>query len=178
VDFTRVLADDIVLRLVQSTDAIALAAAFQANRVHLSPWEPVRSEEFYTAPGQRRAIENRLTEFESGTAVPLVLATEETVVGLLTLSSIVRGALQNAHVGYWVDERAQGAGLMTAAVGAAVSIAKDDLELHRLEAATLLHNTASQRVLEKNGFESYGTARAYLQIAGHWQDHRMFQRIL
>jgi ribosomal-protein-alanine N-acetyltransferase len=33
-------------------------------------------------------------------------------------------------------------------------------------------------VLEKNGFEAYGTARAYLHIAGQWQDHRMYQRIL
>ena len=67
---------------------------------------------------------------------------------------------------------------MTAAVGAAVNIAKHDLGLHRLEAATLVHNTASQLVLEKNGFVSYGVAPAYLRIAGQWQDHRMFQRIL
>lgn len=177
-DFARVLADGVVLRPVQSSDAAALAAAFQANRVHLAPWEPVRSEEFYTVPGQLWAIERRLQEFEAGTALPLVLAGDEIIVGLLTLRSIVRGAFQNAHVGYWIDRRAQGAGLMTGAVGANVGIARDELGLHRLEAATLVRNTASQRVLEKNGFESYGTARAYLQIAGQWQDHRMFQRIL
>ena len=67
---------------------------------------------------------------------------------------------------------------MTAAVAAAGDIAKDELGLHRLEAATLVHNVASQRVLEKNGFEAYGTAREYLQIGGQWQDHRMYQRIL
>jgi ribosomal-protein-alanine N-acetyltransferase len=67
---------------------------------------------------------------------------------------------------------------MTAAVGAAVKIAKHDLGLHRLEAATLVRNSASQRVLEKNGFVSYGMAPAYLRIAGQWQDHRMFQRLL
>lgn len=67
--------------------------------------------------------------------------------------------------------------LTTRVVGAAVGIARDELGLHRLEAATLVHNTASESVLEKNGFESYGTARAYLQIAGQWRDHRMFQRI-
>lgn len=177
-DFTRALADGVVLRPVQASDAVALAAAFQANRVHLAPWEPVRADEFYTASGQRQAIARRLTEFESGAALPLVLADDETIVGMLTLSSIVRGAFQNAHVGYWIDRRAQGAGLMTAAVGAAVGIAKDGLGLHRLEAATLVHNTASQRVLGKNGFESYGTASEYLQIAGQWQDHRMYQRIL
>jgi ribosomal-protein-alanine N-acetyltransferase len=32
-------------------------------------------------------------------------------------------------------------------------------------------------VLEKNGFERIGIARQYLQIAGAWQDHLLFQRI-
>nr|WP_315850337.1 GNAT family protein [Arthrobacter woluwensis] len=51
------------------------------------------------------------------------------------------------------------------------------LGLHRLEAGTLLHNTASQRVLLKNGFTVFGTAPRYLRIQGRWQDHRLFQRL-
>ena len=108
----------------------------------------------------------------------MVLSAKGSIVGLLTLSSIVRGAFQNAHVGYWLAQSAQGTGLMTAAVVSAIKVARDHLGLHRLEAATLVHNVASQRVLEKNGFEAYGTAHAYLRIAGLWQDHRMYQRIL
>ena len=177
-DFSCEISNGIVLRPVEQTDAQPLAAAFQANRAHLAPWEPVRDDEFYTVEGQRGLMTRRRAELDSGTALPMVLAREETVLGLLTLSSIVRGAFQNAHVGYWVDHAAQGTGLMTAAVAAAMKIAKEDLGLHRLETATLLHNTASQRVLEKNGFEAYGTARGYLRIAGEWQDHRMYQRIL
>ncbi len=49
--------------------------------------------------------------------------------------------------------------------------------LHRVEAAALLHNTASQRVLERNGFARIGMAPAYLSIAGRWQDHLLFQLI-
>jgi [ribosomal protein S5]-alanine N-acetyltransferase len=30
-------------------------------------------------------------------------------------------------------------------------------------------------VLEKNGFEPIGLSRSYLQIAGHWRDHMLFQ---
>nr|WP_217509624.1 GNAT family protein [Pseudarthrobacter sp. C4D7] len=178
VDFTRELAEGILLRPVQAADSSALAAAFQANRTHLAPWEPVRAEEFYTVEGQREVISRRLADRDSGTALSMVLAREDGVVGLLTLSSIVRGAFQNAHVGYWVSQSVQGRGLMTAAVAAGVDIAQSGLGLHRLEAATLVHNVASQRVLEKNGFEAYGTARAYLRIAGRWQDHRLYQRIL
>ena len=177
-DFSCVIAEGVVLRPVRASDAEALAAAFQENRSYLAPWEPVRLEEFYTVQGQRDVVERRLVELDSGTALPMVLAQHDGIVGLLTLSSIVRGAFQNAHVGYWISRTAQGKGLMTAAVAAAVNISQAALGLHRLEAATLVHNTASQRVLEKNGFVAYGTAPDYLRIAGRWQDHRMYQRIL
>ena len=49
--------------------------------------------------------------------------------------------------------------------------------LHRLEAGTLLHNLASQRVLEKNGFERFGLARKLLRINGEWRDHVLFERL-
>ena len=50
-----------------------------------------------------------------------------------------------------------------------------ELGLHRVEAGTLVHNRASQRVLERNGFVRYGLAPQYLRIAGRWQDHVLFQ---
>lgn len=40
---------------------------------------------------------------------------------------------------------------------------------------TLIDNEASQRVLLKNGFVQYGRAPEYLEIAGRWQEHLLFQ---
>lgn len=177
-DFSCSLADGIVLRSAEESDAESLTAAFRLNRQHLAPWEPVRTELFYTVEGQREVTARQRAELEAGTALPMVLARGDEILGMVTLSSIVRGAFQNAHVGYWIDQASQRRGVMTAAVGAAIDVARDMLGLHRLEAATLVHNIASQRVLENNGFEAYGTARAYFRIAGQWQDHRMYQRIL
>ena len=52
-----------------------------------------------------------------------------------------------------------------------------DLGLHRVQAETVLANVASQRVLDRAGFERYGLAPGHLRIAGRWQDHLMFQRL-
>jgi [ribosomal protein S5]-alanine N-acetyltransferase len=41
----------------------------------------------------------------------------------------------------------------------------------------LLDNLASQRVLDKNGFERIGIARRYLRIDNCWQDHILFERL-
>jgi ribosomal-protein-alanine N-acetyltransferase len=50
-------------------------------------------------------------------------------------------------------------------------------DLHRLEAATLLDNHASQAVLRRTGFTLIGRAPGYLRIAGRWRDHLLFQRL-
>ena len=94
--------------------------------------------------------------------------------GRINLNSIIRGAFQNASVGYWVSESRAGRGLAAAAVAEAVGTAFGELGLHRLDAATLLHNTPSQRVLARNGFRPFAVAEAYLKIAGRWQDHILF----
>jgi [ribosomal protein S5]-alanine N-acetyltransferase len=88
----------------------------------------------------------------------------------------VYGPLRSANLGYWVDASRNGRGLATRAVAAAVEQAFGPLGLHRLQAGTLVDNVASQRVLEKNGFELIGLARNYLHIGGAWRDHLLYQR--
>ena len=65
-------------------------------------------------------------------------------------------------------------GLMTEAVGTTLPFVFDTLDLHRIHAAFLPNNTASRRVLEKNGFVEEGYAQNYLQIDGRWEDHVLF----
>jgi ribosomal-protein-alanine N-acetyltransferase len=174
----RQLGDDVTLRLLRASDAAELAAAYVRNRAHLAPWEPVRPDEFYTEEWQAADIASRLAPSESGEVYPLALFEGATVVGRLTLSRIVRSSFQSAGLGYWIDGERTGRGLATAAVSEALAVARDELGLHRVEASTLLHNLASQRVLLKAGFQQIGMAPRYLQIAGAWQDHNLYQAIL
>jgi ribosomal-protein-alanine N-acetyltransferase len=99
------------------------------------------------------------------------------VVGRVTVDNIIRGVLQTSTLGYWVDREHLGRGLATSMVEFAVGTARQH-GLHRVEAGTLLHNEPSQAVLRRAGFEQYGMAPKFLFIAGSWQDHALFQRIL
>lgn len=168
----------VTLRSLARDDAPALSDAYRINRAHLEPWDPARSESFFTVSGQQAEVDNVLASHEAGTGLPLVLADGTRIIGRVNLSGIIRGAFESANLGYWIDARYAGRGLMTAAVDTAVQIARDQLRLHRLQAGTLLHNAASQSVLRKCGFTEFGMAPDYLRIAGRWQDHRLFQRIL
>lgn len=166
------------LRLLVSTDAAALAAAYHRNREHLAPWEPLRDEDFFTAEGQAGAIAVRLAGLASGSEVPWVLESEDGIVGTVTLSGIVRGSFLSGHLGYWVDAALQGQGIASAALRAVLTTARDDLGLHRVQASVLPHNAASRALLHRAGFTLIGSAPSYLRIAGRWQDHLLYQHLL
>jgi [ribosomal protein S5]-alanine N-acetyltransferase len=143
---------------------------YVANDDFLAPYDPARSDDFFT-------LEVQLTRIrEEGRHSWLILDDGEPA-GFVGLSNVVRGPLQSAILSYWVDEGHNGRGLCTAAVAEVVDFAFGQLGLHRIEAGTLLDNLRSQRVLVKNGFERFGLARKYLLIAGEWRDHVLFERI-
>lgn len=165
------------IRTVDDDDAVALSAAVTRHRDYLQPWEPVRPESFYTVDGQRTVIADAKAAMAAGRGLFWVLCDGARVVGRISLTDMVRGAFQNGHLGYWIAQDQQGRGLATAATGFACTSAAE-LGLHRVQAATLLHNAASRAVLARNGFSSIGTAENYLKINGSWQDHVLFQKIL
>jgi ribosomal-protein-alanine N-acetyltransferase len=172
-----VLADGYSIRALAATDVGALTDAYRRNREHLAPWEPTRPDGFFTTAGQRAAVHEQLRLVDQGLLATWVLTFGDQVVGRMSLNNIVRGVLCSASLGYWVDARHLRRGLARDAVEHACDRARAR-GLHRVEAGTLLHNTASQGVLQACGFEAYGTAPRYLFLAGRWQDHRLFQRIL
>lgn len=172
------LIGNIEVRVLRSGDALQLKDAYLRNREHLAPWEPERSGHFFTAAGQSSILESRLASYAAGSEVPWILLDGDRVIGAITLTGIVLGPFCSAHVGYWVDHEYSGRGIGSAAVMFALAFARNVMGLHRIQAATLLHNAASQKVLQRAGFEQIGMAPAYLNIAGSWQDHNLYQRIL
>ncbi|GAA1459464.1 GNAT family N-acetyltransferase [Nocardiopsis exhalans] len=163
-------------RLLTPGDATELAEILSENREFLAPWEPLRGDDHFTPERQSALLEQALRDHEAGISVPLaVLGPGGRIVGRININNVVRGALQSASIGYWVSGSHNGRGLATEAVADARRIAFEQLGLHRLQAETLIHNTGSQRVLERNGFTPYGIAPQYLRIAGRWQDHILYQ---
>lgn len=157
--------------------AAALAEVYRANRDFLAPYQPQADDSFFTSTAQLEGIAATRRRARADETYSYAIELDGELAGTLTISDIVRGSFQSAHLGYWVSRPLNGRGVATAAVAHAVEIAFSELHLHRLQAATLVHNTASQRVLEKNAFERIGLSRDYLRIAGRWQDHMLFARV-
>jgi [ribosomal protein S5]-alanine N-acetyltransferase len=168
--------DRVLLRTPQMTDYPGWAELRAQSRDFLTPWEPLWASDELSRASFRRRIRHYMRDLreDMGYALFIFSAATGTLVGGLTLCNVRRGVTQACTLGYWVGAPYARQGYMTAAVRAVIPFVFDSLELHRLEAACLLANTASIRLLEKTGFTREGVARRYLRINGAWQDHLLY----
>jgi ribosomal-protein-alanine N-acetyltransferase len=165
------------IRPTSLDDLAELVALRNDNRAHTGPWEPSRDDAFYTPAGQRIELDLDAQAWAVGSAYPFSIldaGSEDRLVGRVALANIVRGAWQNATLGYWIAHAAAGRGHATRAVALALRFAFEHARLHRVQPAVIPRNLASIRVVERNGFRREGHAERYLQINGVWEDHTLF----
>ena len=81
---------------------------------------------------------------------------------------------QCCTLGYWIGGQFANQGYMTRALKALLPFVFRTLGLHRIEAACLIGNDASRKLLLRAGFREEGLARRYLLINGEWADHLLF----
>jgi ribosomal-protein-alanine N-acetyltransferase len=167
----------LTLRFPLMDDYAQWAELRNLSRAFLTPWEASWPADDLT----RSAFAYRLRRYRGNVrrdeAYPLFVfmaGQDKQLIGGVTISNVRRGIAQTASLGYWMGQPYANKGYMSEAVAAVGNFCFDQLGLNRLEAACLLDNKASTRVLEKTGFRHEGQARQYLRINGRWQDHLLF----
>ncbi|MET9391303.1 GNAT family N-acetyltransferase [Streptomyces sp. NPDC006624] len=140
----------VTLERLRADHADALLAFERENRAYFARTVPDRGDAYFTPEGfaaRHRALLDeqhaRVCHFH------VVLGEEGELVGRVNLVDVADGG---AELGYRVGERAAGRGVATAAVAAVCRLAAADYGLTHLTAATAPGNTASVRVLTRNGF--------------------------
>ena len=176
---TRVATEHLVLRPPRTQDVPEMRRALRINAVHLRPWSiaPAAGEDPASLASVSRSVLQNRREWKRGQSFVFLVVhrdNERRVIGRVTLGGVLRGAFQNAYLGYWIDEEHQGRGLMTEAVLATTAFAFGSGGLHRVQAAVMPRNAASLRVVEKAGYRREGVAERYLSIAGVWEDHVIY----
>jgi ribosomal-protein-alanine N-acetyltransferase len=166
----------LVLRPPALADYTAWAELRALSRAHLTPWEPAWSRDDLSRQMYRRRLRayGKDVRDDMGYSFFISDVATDALLGGITLSNVRRGSAQTASLGYWIGKPHAGQGRMTEAVRTILPFAFKTARLHRLEAACMLTNTASIRVLERTGFVREGLARSYLKINGRWEDHCLF----
>jgi ribosomal-protein-alanine N-acetyltransferase len=164
------------LRPLRGSDFDAWHDVRSRSREWLEPWEPLAdpsSPDPVTDPEAFRArcgAWERQRHFDTAYGFGLFLH-DGSLVGEVSLGSVQRGPFQSAFVGYWIDARHAGQGLIPEGVAVILRYGFDELHLHRIEAAIVPRNHASRRVAEKLGLRDEGISVRFLQIRGVWEDH-------
>jgi RimJ/RimL family protein N-acetyltransferase len=96
------------------------------------------------------------------------------MIGAIGADSHEPGASHRAEIGYWLARPYWGRGIMTDVVGAYIQYAFAELQLQKLVAHVFEFNSASGRVLEKNGFKLEGKLRKHYQKDGRLVDARLY----
>ena len=165
--------DGLYLRPAAAADYTAWARLREQSRAFLTPWEPTWPSDDLTRAAFRRRLRRQAEDIAADESFAFLIfdSTSDELLGGLTLGGVRRGVAQAATLGYWMGAPHAGKGRMTRAVAAVVRFGFDTLRLHRLEAACIPDNAPSIALLECNGFQREGFARAYLKINDAWRDH-------
>jgi ribosomal-protein-alanine N-acetyltransferase len=157
------------------SDAKAWSEVRRRNAAWLTPWEATVPPGDDTAPKTFRGLVRDLhRQARHRRALPFAITVDDEFAGQLTVTNITGGSARWAQIGYWIDQRFAGQGVMPTAVALVTDYCLFELDLHRIEVAIRPENTASLRVVEKLGFTEVGYAKGYLHIDGDWRDHRLF----
>ncbi len=162
------------LRPIQVRDAAAWYELRARNQAWLAAWEA-------TTPGGasqqltfKQMVRRLRRDARAGRVLPFAVLYEGKLVGQLTVANIIWGSVCSASMGYWVDQRRAGRGIIPTAVALATDHCFQTVGLHRMEVAIRPENLASLRVVEKLGFRPEGLRPNYLHIDGEWRDHLVF----
>jgi len=159
--------------MARDADAF-LGAVGKSRRLHRA---------WVAAPSSRAAFREYLERFgkplRGAQHVGYVAAKveDDTLVGVLNLSEVVRGAFESAYLGYYVFAPHAGRGLMTEALVLLLDAAYRDVGLHRVEVNIQPGNKRSLALVDRIGFVREGYSRRYVKIAGRWRDHVRYAMI-
>jgi ribosomal-protein-serine acetyltransferase len=122
-----------------------------------------------SAEDLRRFITRVREQFDSGRGPQCGLWIDGTFAGSLGVHPI-EWPNRNCSMGYWIEQRYQGKGIMTRCCESMLDYLFEDLGLHRVTIQCGVANTRSCAIPERLGFRREGLIREGEWVNDHWLD--------
>lgn len=159
------------LRLLSESDAEKLHALIEANRSHLGRWLPWAVGQ---APEDTLAFIRRTRDQLAGNdGFQAAIVCGEEIAGVIGFHGVDWGN-RSTSVGYWLAERRQGRGTMTAAVRLLTEHALSTWRLNRVEIRAAVDNRRSRAIPERLGFRQEGTLRESERVGERYLDRVVY----
>jgi ribosomal-protein-alanine N-acetyltransferase len=170
-------AGPVTLRPPKRSDAGSWSSSRLRNAEWLIPWEPTSSlgwRQRNTPHEFRRGLSRMNSAARIGAMLPFVVIYGDRLVGQMSASNIIRGALRSCSIGYWIDSSVAGRGITPTGLALLIDHCLTQVRLHRVEVNIRPENHASIRVVEKLNLRREGYHERFLDIDGGWRDHLTF----
>lgn len=167
-------AGPVTLRPPKRSDAGPWSRSRNSNAAWLAPWEPTSNQSWRerNSPAEfRRTLSRMRSAARVGSMLPFMVCYGDELVGQMSVSNVIRGALRSCSVGYWIDYRVAGRGIAPTGLALVIDHCLTEVRLHRVEVNIRPENQASLRVVEKLGLRREGYHERFLDIDGAWRDH-------
>jgi len=164
----------LALRVLRPSEAAIVTDYLIRNRMFHTPYHQKHEDDYFTVPEQKDYLRSDLGKFFDDSQYSFWISYKDDpdrVIGRLSFSSVVRGALSSCLVGYHLDKDEMGKGVMHEALKAGCLFMFEKQHLHRVQADIMPSNARSIAAAESCGFRRQGLNEHYMCIDGQWQDH-------
>ncbi|WP_432353308.1 GNAT family N-acetyltransferase [Sporosarcina sp. A2] len=174
--FTLPVTETISLKLLEQEDAAELFSLVNESRTHLREWLPwvdgALSPESY-----RPVIEMWLKQFAEHNGFQVGIMFNGELAGMIGFHKI-DWMNKNTSLGYWIGDRFQGDGIMTASVRAMIDYAFNTYRLNRIEIRCGVENVKSRAIPERLGFQLEGIQRDGEFLYDHFHDLAVYSTLV
>lgn len=160
------------LELPEPSQEKELADLVQKNLDHLQAWMPWALDD-YSIEHARQWIDQTRAEFaETGAFNALIVLDGELIgtIGFHRLDKLNR----HAEIGYWIDKRSEGKGIVTKCCGVLIRYLFDKMELNRIQINCNIENLRSRAIPERLHFRLEGILREVEYLNGRYGDWAIY----
>ena len=173
--FEKKIQAGVFLRLLEERHAPAAFAAVERDRAYLRkwlPWVDQTTEVDYTA----NFIKMSLEQFARNDGLAAGIWCGDELVGTIGTHKI-DWLNRRVEIGYWIAQRFQGRGIVTAACRALIDHAFSEWKLNRVEIHCASANDKSCAIAKRLGFQFEGVLRHAQLVNGEYHDIEIYSML-
>jgi [ribosomal protein S5]-alanine N-acetyltransferase len=152
---TTKISKDNLLRLVKYSEKHIEGLIIHLNNVNISKWLFLPADP-YTKEDAKKWLQFCKESDEKKDNYMFAIEVDDVLAGGIGLHKKMEHCFD---VGYWIAEEHWGKGYATEALNTITNLALNELKIDRIQAYVFEGNTASEKVLEKCGYEFEGFLR-------------------
>lgn len=125
----------------------------------------------------RQNVQGNMMLHQRGIAKMFLIFRDEKMVGVMSFNQI-EPSNKTGYIGYWLDEQAQGQGILSASLQAFIDYYVERGEIRRFVIKCRVDNLRSNQVALRNGFSLEGCLRQAEFLNDRFHDQNIYARII